>query len=70
MTIAYWFTQREAGGFAIDRAALGACDLSVVHIGGEWHWLVQQAVRDVAEGAARSALDARHQAEAVALELG
>jgi hypothetical protein len=49
--------------------ALGSRDLSVLHIGGEWLWLVRQAGRDVAEGAARTAIDARREAEAVALEL-
>jgi hypothetical protein len=70
MTLAYWFTQYEHGGFPIERAALGSCDLSMVHIGGEWQWLVRQAGRDVAEGAARAAVDAQRQAEAVALQLG
>jgi hypothetical protein len=69
MTIAYWFTQYEAGGFPVDRAALGACDLSVLYVGGEWQWLVRQAGRDVAEGAARNAVDARREAEAVAVAL-
>jgi hypothetical protein len=64
-----WFTQHEQGGFPIERAALGSCDLSVLRIGGEWHWLVRQAGRDVAEGAAPAADDARREAEAVALKL-
>lgn len=29
---AYWFTDREQGGFPVERAALGSCDLSVLHI--------------------------------------
>jgi hypothetical protein len=66
MTRAYWFTHREAGGFPVERAVLGDCDLSVLHVGGEWQWLVRREGRDVAEGAARSADDALHQAEAVA----
>jgi hypothetical protein len=37
--IAYWLTQQEHGGFPLERAALGSCDLSVLHIGGEWQWL-------------------------------
>ena len=41
-------------------AALGARDLSVLHIAGEW----------VAEGAAPSADGAKLEAEAVALRLG
>jgi hypothetical protein len=57
----------EAGSFPIERAALGACDLSVLHIGGEWQWLVRRDGRDVAEGAARTPGEARAQAEAVAL---
>jgi hypothetical protein len=46
MTTAQWFTQHECGGFAIERAALGSCDLSVLHIGAEWQWLVRQAGRE------------------------
>jgi hypothetical protein len=56
-------------GFPVERAALGSCDLSVLHVGGEWQWLVRHAGRDVAEGAARAAVDAQRQAEAVALKL-
>jgi hypothetical protein len=48
---------------------LANCDLSVLHVGGEWQWLVQREGRDIAEGAARGAMDARRQAEAVALKL-
>jgi hypothetical protein len=70
MTLAYWFTKQESGGFPVERAALGSCDLSVLHVGGEWQWLVRQAGRDVAEGAARAAVDAQRQAEAVALQIG
>jgi len=70
MTTAQWFIQHEDGGFPIERAALGSCDLSVLHVGGEWQWLVRQAGRDMAEGAARSDVDARRAAEAIALELG
>ena len=70
MTIAHWFRQHEDGGFPVERAALGSCDLSVLHIGGEWQWLVRRGGRDVAEGAARAAADAKHEAEAVALKLG
>jgi hypothetical protein len=71
MTTAQWHTQHEYGGFPIERAALGSCDLSVLRIGTEWEWLVRQAGRDVAEGAARTADDARREAiaAAVALEL-
>jgi hypothetical protein len=31
---AYWFTVHEQGGFPVERAALGSCDLSVLHIAG------------------------------------
>src|SRR5438477_13177913 len=40
---AKWFRQQEHGGFPVERAALGSCDLSVLHVGGEWQWLVRQA---------------------------
>jgi len=59
LTLAYWFTQREHGGFPVEKAAVGSCDLSVLHIGGQWEWLVRQAGRDVAEGTARAAVDAK-----------
>jgi len=68
--IAQWFTQHEHGGFPIERAVLGSCDLSMLHIGGEWQWLVRLDGRDVAEGAACTAVDAQRAAEAAALELG
>ena len=32
MTPAYWFEHREAGGFPVRRAAVGACDLSVLDV--------------------------------------
>ena len=70
MTKAYWFTQHEQGSFPIEKAAVGSCDLSVLHAGGEWQWLVRQAGRDVAEGAAWCLGKARREAEAVALRLG
>jgi hypothetical protein len=70
LLMAHWFTQAEHGGFPAERAALGSCDLSILHIGGEWQWLVRQHGRDVAEGAARAAPDAQREAEAVALKLG
>jgi hypothetical protein len=38
--LAYWFEQHEHGGFAVERAALGSCDLSILHVTGEWQWLV------------------------------
>jgi hypothetical protein len=69
MTLAHWFTAHEHGSFPFECAALGRCDLSVIHIGGEWQWLVRRSGVDVAEGAARTAFEAREQAEAVALFL-
>ena len=59
MITAHWFTHREHGGFPIEKAALGSCDLSALHVGGEWQWLVRQAGRDVAEGAAPHLGDAQ-----------
>ena len=70
MTLARWFITREYGSFPIERAALGGCELCVLHVGGEWQWLVRRAGRDVAEGAARADREAREQAEAVALSVG
>jgi hypothetical protein len=70
MTLAHWFTHREGGGFPVERAALGSCDLSVLRVSSEWQWLVRQAGRDVAEGTARAGDDARREAEAMALKLG
>ena len=69
MTQARWFIIHEYGSFPIERAALGAYDLSVFHVGGEWQWLVRRAGRDVAEGAARADREASEQAEAVALSV-
>jgi hypothetical protein len=68
-TTAHWFTEKEHDGFPVEKAALGAFDLSVLYVGGEWQWLVRREGRDVAEGAARGCLAARQQAEAVALRL-
>jgi hypothetical protein len=65
---ACWFTSHEQGGFPVERAALGSCDLSVLHIAGEWQWLVRQDGRDIGEGAALSADDAKLEAETVALK--
>jgi hypothetical protein len=42
----------------------------MMHIGGEWQWLVRRDGRDVAQGAAGAAVDAQRQAESVALKLG
>ena len=66
---AYWFTAHEQGGFDVERAALGSCELSVLHIAGEWQWLVRQDGRNVKEGAALFTDDAKLEAEAVALRL-
>ena len=66
---AYWFTVHEQGGFPVERATLGSCDLSVLHIAEEWQWLVRQDGRDVKEGVAPSADDAKLEAEAVAVKL-
>jgi hypothetical protein len=44
MTTARWFTQREHGGFPIEKAALGGFDLSVVYVGGNGNgWLSAMA---------------------------
>ena len=70
LMLAHWFTQHEQGGFPIEKAALGSCDLSVLHVGGNWEWLVRQDDRDVAEGTPRRLVDAKRQAETVAVNLG
>jgi hypothetical protein len=66
---AHWFTVHEQGGFPVERAALGSCDLSVLHIAGVWQWLVRQDGRDVREGAASSCDGAKLEAETVAVKL-
>jgi hypothetical protein len=66
MTTAHWFTHKEHGGFPVEKAALGCCDLSVLRVAGNWEWLVRQAGRDVTEGTARTAVDAKREAENVA----
>lgn len=65
--VAHWFTDYDGGGFPVERAALGGCDLSVVYVRGEWQWLVRCQGGDVAEGSARVYRAARRDAEAVAL---
>ena len=65
----HWFTRLEHGGFPIKRAALGSCDLSVLHVGREWQWLARQAGRDVRR-VRREPMPMHGQSEAVALELG
>ena len=69
MTRAYWFTEHEDGGFPVEKAALGSCALPVLHVGGEWQWLVRQAGRDIAEGAAPGLIEAKQDTETVALAL-
>jgi hypothetical protein len=65
---AQWFTTDDHGLVPIERAVLGESELSVRYIGGgEWQWLVDRDGRAIAEGAASSAVDAREQAEAVAI---
>jgi hypothetical protein len=54
MTQAYWFEPREQGGFLVQRAAVGDCDLSVLHVDDTWHWLVRRDGADIAEGVADS----------------
>ena len=61
-----WSVYRERDGFPVERATIGAFDLCVVYVAGEWQWLVRREGRDVAEGTARAALAARQQAEAMA----
>ena len=70
MTLARWFTTHEYGFYPIERAVIGSCDLSVLYVDGEWQWLVRRHGRDTAEGMARTAVEAREQAEAVALSVG
>jgi hypothetical protein len=70
LPMAHWFTQHEQGGFPVERAVVGPCDLSVLRIGDQWQWLVRREGRDVAEGASPAASDARRETEAVALKLG
>ena len=44
MTRVYWFTQFEHGGFPIERAALGSCDLSMLTSTGNGNgWFGKQA---------------------------
>ena len=56
-----WFIRGEG-----KRAAVGDCDLSVLHVGDKWKWLVKLAGGAVSEGSARRLVDAKRQAEAVA----
>jgi hypothetical protein len=71
VTRAYSFEHKEQCSFPALRAAVGDCDLSVLHVArgrwGEWQWLVRRDGRDIAEGAAPALADAQRQAEAVAL---
>jgi hypothetical protein len=54
----------------VEKGTVGLCDLSVLHVGGEWQWLVRRAGRDVVEGAAPGLVEAKQDAETVALALG
>jgi hypothetical protein len=56
MTPAYWFEHREAGGFPVRAARSAPAPLSVLHVGGEWQWLVRRDGRDLAEAAAAHTL--------------
>jgi hypothetical protein len=69
MTRACWFTEDEDGGFPVEKAALRSCDLSVLHVGGKWQWLVRHADRDVTEGVARGLVDTKNATESMALKL-
>jgi hypothetical protein len=66
MTQAYWFEHREWGGFPAQCAAVGDCDLSVLHADDTWHWLVRRDGVDLAEGEADSLIAAQQAAEAAA----
>lgn len=67
--MSHWSIHRERDGFPVERATVGALDLCVVYVAGEWQWLVRYDGRDIAEGTARASLAARQQAEAVAHRL-
>jgi hypothetical protein len=69
LLMAYRLTQHEAGSFPLEITTIGGCELSVLRIGDEYHWLASRDGRDV-EGVARSAVDAKRDAENVALKIG
>jgi hypothetical protein len=52
--MAHWSIDREKGGFPVERATVGAFDLCVAYVGGEWQWLIRRDGRDIAEGAAQA----------------
>lgn len=70
MLLACWFTQHERDSFPVEGAALGSCDLSVRHIGGEWNsgsFAVMVAISPNGPRAGQAMLNGK--AEAVALKL-
>jgi hypothetical protein len=67
--MAHWFTRDELGGYPVELAMVSGCDLLVLHLDGEWHWLVQRADQDLAEGVCCSESDARTQAEIAAYRI-
>jgi hypothetical protein len=67
--MARWFTQYELFGFPVELAEVGDCELRVCFVGGEWQWLIRCEGQDVAEGAARTCLGAKQQAENAARRL-
>ena len=67
---AQWFTDFKLASFPIEKAAVGLCELSVLHVAGVWQWRVRRHDRDVAEGVAHELVDAQRAAEAGAVKLG
>jgi hypothetical protein len=67
--MADWFDAPGHGGFPVERAELGSCDLLLMQIADTWCWLVRRDGQDVAEGVAGTADDARLLAEAAARKL-
>jgi hypothetical protein len=63
-----WVTQHEDDGFPVRCAAVGEANLSVIHIGQRWLWLVRRHGTDIAEGIAESLAAAQQAAEAAATE--
>ena len=55
MIQACWFEHKEQGGFPLQRATVGDCDLSVLPLGlRRWSWLMRRAGVALAEGEAYS----------------
>ena len=65
LTRAHWISD-VFSGIPVQRAALGDADLSVIHIGRRWSWLVRRDGHEVAEGTADSLATAQEAAEAAA----